>query len=75
MTILKMNIVIKEKSGLFGVVEDGVEVVPCCHSSAKFAIEEWECFETMNTNEEPHRRFLSRVTPIEVIKEISARYK
>ena len=56
--------------GLFGIEQDGKEVVYPVHSTEKDAIEEWETFQKMNTNAEPHKRFLDKVIPLSKIDEI-----
>jgi hypothetical protein len=61
---------IATKDGKYGILDDGKESVPYCHPTKDSAIEEWGYFERLNTSEEPHRRFLNHVTPVEVIEEI-----
>lgn len=63
------------RNGKFGVLHDSIEAVPFFHDTALSAISEWEYFERLNTSSEQHRRFLSWVTPPELIDEVVARYR
>jgi len=57
---------IKGKKG-FGIWNHkDVECVPCCHKTKELAIEEWEYFETNNTN---NKQFLKHRLTNEQIKQ------
>ena len=68
----KIEVIIKNEK--FGVIDDGIEAVPFIYDNEKDAISEWEYFEKLNTNKEPHRRFLNHVTSIEFINKIVSKY-
>ena len=51
----------EHKINLFGISENGVEVVPTTHYIKEHAIEEWVYFERLNYESEPHKRFLPKV--------------
>jgi hypothetical protein len=55
------------KNNYFGVIEDGVEVVPFVHYTKKSAIDEWVLFQKLNTIE---RQFLNSVISVEDIEKI-----
>jgi hypothetical protein len=68
----KIEVVLK--NGKYGIIEDGIEIVPFVHHTDKEAIEEWACFEKINTMTEPHLRFLNHITSFEKINEIVDSY-
>lgn len=60
----------EHKVNLFGISENGVEVVPVIHYTKEHAIEEWAYFERLNSACAKHRQFLPKVKRIEDINEI-----
>jgi len=69
----KVKVVLRD--GKYGVIEDNIECVPFVHDAKKDAIGEWAYFEKVNTESEPHRRFLPKVMPIEFIEKTLNEYK
>jgi hypothetical protein len=51
----------EHKVNLFGIFENGIEVVPTIHYTKEHAIEEWVYFERLNFERKPHKRFLPKV--------------
>lgn len=64
-----------EKNGKWGVLDNDRESVPFVYDNAKDAINEWSYFQELNTESEPHRRFLPEVSSMEFINEVKARYE
>lgn len=56
-----------EKEKCFGILENGVEVVPFVHYNKKSAIDEWAYFEKLNITE---RQFLDHIRTEEEINKI-----
>jgi len=56
--------------GLFGIMEGEKHVVPLVHKTKEDAIGEWEYFETVNSNNPWHQKFLPKNRTIEEINEI-----
>ncbi len=71
---MEKEIEVTLKDGKYGIIEDGIIIVPFCYDNEKDAISVWEHFERLNTESKPHHRFLSHVTPIEFIDKIVAKY-
>lgn len=69
------NIQIIKRNGKYGVLDDDSEAVPFTYDNPIDALAEWEYFERLNTNSEPHRRFLNHVTPMEEIEEVSMKLR
>jgi len=63
------NISAKKVNKRFGIMQDGKEVVPCVHDSKESAIEEWVCFERLNTT---GRQFLEHKRTLEEIDSIAS---
>lgn len=61
--------------GEFYWVEDSGYTVTGSYTEPMQAIREWEYFEKLNTNREPHRRFLNHITPLEEVEEIVNKLK
>ena len=51
----------EHKVNLFGISENGIDVVPTIHYTKEHAIEEWVYYERLNFEREPHKRFLPNV--------------
>jgi hypothetical protein len=60
------------EKGLYGIKEEGILVVPCVWVEPMGAIDEWEYFELLNTDE---RQFLSHKRTHQEIEEIVNRLK
>ena len=69
------NVCVAEKDGYFGILSNDKEVVPFTHRDKNDAIEEWEYFQKLNTNLQPHKRFLKKVISIEEINETVLKLK
>lgn len=70
-----LNIEVVQRNGKFGVLDNDEEAVPFYYDDMWGAIQEWEHFETLNLNEQPHRRFLPHVRTAEEIESIVAKYR
>lgn len=68
----KVEVILRD--GKYGVTDNGIDAVPFIYENQKDAISEWEHFERLNAESEPHRRFLKEVTPIEFINEVVSKY-
>jgi hypothetical protein len=59
-----------EKNNKYGILENDIEVVPCCHPTKESALGEWTYFEKLNvTGRKP---FLDHVKTIEEIDKIAS---
>lgn len=64
-----MMIKVEERDKCFGIIENGIEVVPFVHYSKESAIGEWVLFEKLNATES---QFLDHIRTIEEIDKIAS---
>lgn len=67
--VQKNKVSLFKEDGYWGVRHNGCEAIPAVHKSPEVAVDEWACFERMNTMENQfldHRLTLREITEITI---------